>query len=95
MKIRLPDCVWPVNAELGEGPVWHAAKNAVYFVDIKGRYSHRLSVATGLDRVEGVVAGRASAAAAAAGGRPLFVSLARAGAAAGAVSMGLRAMNGT
>jgi sugar lactone lactonase YvrE len=48
MNIRLPECVWPVNAELGEGPVWHAAENAVYFVDIKGRHIHRLSVATGL-----------------------------------------------
>jgi xylono-1,5-lactonase len=47
MKVRLPVCVWPVNAELGEGPVWQAEENAAYFVDIKGRHIHRLSVATG------------------------------------------------
>jgi sugar lactone lactonase YvrE len=47
MKVRLPACVWPVNAELGEGPVWQAAENAVYFVDIKGRNIHRLTVTTG------------------------------------------------
>lgn len=47
MKVRLPECVWPVNAELGEGPLWQAAENAVYFVDIKGRNLHRLSVVTG------------------------------------------------
>jgi sugar lactone lactonase YvrE len=47
MKVRLPECVWPVNAELGEGPLWQAAENAVYFVDIKGRHIHRLTVDTG------------------------------------------------
>lgn len=47
MKVRLPLCAWPVNAELGEGPVWQAAENAVYFVDIKGRKIHRLTVTTG------------------------------------------------
>jgi sugar lactone lactonase YvrE len=47
MKVRLPACVWPVNAELGEGPLWQAAENAVYFVDIKGRHIHRLTVDTG------------------------------------------------
>ena len=47
MNIRLPVCVWPVNAELGEGPVWLAEENAVYFVDIKGHHVHRLTPATG------------------------------------------------
>jgi D-xylonolactonase len=47
MKVLLPACVWPVYAELGEGPVWQAAENAVYFVDIKGRHIHRLMVSTG------------------------------------------------
>jgi D-xylonolactonase len=36
-----PECVWPVAAQLGEGPVWLAAEEAVYFVDIKGRAIHR------------------------------------------------------
>jgi D-xylonolactonase len=47
MNIRIPVCVWPVGAELGEGPVWRAEENAVYFVDIKGRHIHRLSVDSG------------------------------------------------
>jgi xylono-1,5-lactonase len=47
MNIRLPVCVWPVAAELGEGTVWRAEENALYFVDIKGRRIHRLSVASG------------------------------------------------
>ena len=37
----LPECVWPLGAELGEGPVWHAAEAALYFVDIKGHQIHR------------------------------------------------------
>jgi xylono-1,5-lactonase len=47
MKSTTPVCVWPVAAELGEGPVWQAGEDAVYFVDIKGRKLHRLVVATG------------------------------------------------
>jgi xylono-1,5-lactonase len=50
MKVRLPVCVWPVNAELAEGPLWQAAENAVYFVDIKGRHIHRLTLSTGETR---------------------------------------------
>lgn len=34
-----PQCIWPVEAELGEGAMWHAASRSIYFVDIKG---HRL-----------------------------------------------------
>ncbi|NHZ90760.1 SMP-30/gluconolactonase/LRE family protein [Massilia sp. CCM 8733] len=36
-----PVCLWPVGAELGEGPLWHAASESVYFVDIRGRRLHR------------------------------------------------------
>jgi D-xylonolactonase len=36
-----PVCLWPVAAELGEGPLWHAASRSVYFVDIRGRQIHR------------------------------------------------------
>lgn len=36
-----PECIWPVGAKLGEGPVWHADEGMLYFVDIKGRRLHR------------------------------------------------------
>jgi len=34
------ECVWPVAAELGEGPLWSAAEQALWFVDIKGCFIH-------------------------------------------------------
>lgn len=34
-------CLCPVGAELGEGPLWHAASGSVYFVDIRARRIHR------------------------------------------------------
>ena len=39
--VTQPECVWPVGAQLGEGPCWSAAEEAVWFVDIKGRAIHR------------------------------------------------------
>jgi D-xylonolactonase len=39
-------CVWPVAAELGEGPVWSASDDTLWFVDIKGRRIHRFDPAT-------------------------------------------------
>ncbi len=42
-----PECVWPLGAELGEGPVWSAAEQAVWFVDIKGCAIHRYHEPTG------------------------------------------------
>lgn len=44
------DCVWPLAAELGEGPVWSAAEAALWFVDIKGRRIHRYDAASGQGR---------------------------------------------
>lgn len=41
MNHSFPVCVWPVAAELGEGPLWHATEQALYFVDIKGHAIHR------------------------------------------------------
>jgi D-xylonolactonase len=41
MSTHQPVCLWPVGAELGEGPLWHAASGSVYFVDIRGRQIHR------------------------------------------------------
>jgi len=36
-----PRCIWPLAAELGEGPIWLADEQALYFVDIKGQNIHR------------------------------------------------------
>ena len=33
--------MWPLGAELGEGPVWSEREAALWFVDIKGRALHR------------------------------------------------------
>jgi sugar lactone lactonase YvrE len=46
----VPDCVWDLKAELGEGPVWSAAERAVWFTDIKGRRIHRFDTVTGEGR---------------------------------------------
>jgi len=43
-------CIWPVGAELGEGPVWLAAEDAVWFVDIKGPRIHRYHADSGETR---------------------------------------------
>lgn len=37
----------PVQATLGEGPVWVGRENALWFVDIKSRHIHRVDPATG------------------------------------------------
>ncbi len=36
-------CIWPVRAILGEGPLWSAREQAIYFVDIKKPALHRYS----------------------------------------------------
>ncbi|MBB3062403.1 SMP-30/gluconolactonase/LRE family protein [Microbulbifer rhizosphaerae] len=36
-----PECVWPAAATLGEGPVWVAREQALYWVDIKRSVLHR------------------------------------------------------
>jgi len=43
--VTKPECVWPLAAELGEGPVWLESEQALYFVDIKGQNIHRWSEA--------------------------------------------------
>ena len=43
-------CVWPLGAELGEGPIWLPADKAVWFVDIKGHKVHRYQPDTGAQR---------------------------------------------
>jgi sugar lactone lactonase YvrE len=44
------ECVWPIGAVLGEGPVWSAAEQALWFVDIKAPAIHRYHPATGEKR---------------------------------------------
>ena len=41
-----PECIWPLGAELGEGPVWSKSDKAVYFVDIKRKHVHRYATQT-------------------------------------------------
>jgi D-xylonolactonase len=44
------ECVWPVGAILGEGPVWSVAEQALWFVDIKAPAIHRFHPASGAQR---------------------------------------------
>jgi hypothetical protein len=43
-------CVWQIPALLGEGPLWVAQENALYWVDILQRQVHRLEPASGHQR---------------------------------------------
>jgi sugar lactone lactonase YvrE len=40
------DCVWPLGALLGEGPLWAEDEGALWFTDIEGRALHRYHPAT-------------------------------------------------
>jgi sugar lactone lactonase YvrE len=42
-----PEVVWPLAAELGEGPVWVQRDRALWFVDIKKHQVHRFDPASG------------------------------------------------
>ena len=44
------ECVWPVGAVLGEGPMWSAGDSTLWFVDIKGRRLHAFNESTGKTR---------------------------------------------
>jgi sugar lactone lactonase YvrE len=44
------ECVWPVAAVLGEGPMWSAPDDTLWFVDIKGSRIHAFSERTGATR---------------------------------------------
>ena len=46
-SLETPECVWPVQASLGEGPFWSATENAVWFVDIFGKQIHRFEPVAG------------------------------------------------
>ncbi|WUR14988.1 SMP-30/gluconolactonase/LRE family protein [[Empedobacter] haloabium] len=41
-KSAAPTCVWPLGAELGEGPLWHAAQQRLFFVNLVGNALHAL-----------------------------------------------------
>jgi xylono-1,5-lactonase len=45
-----PECVWPVAAKLGEGPLWSVREQVLWFVDIKQNHIHRFDPATGAKR---------------------------------------------
>jgi sugar lactone lactonase YvrE len=40
-------CEWPVCAELGEGPLWVAEQDRIYFVDLKSGMVHALDTVNG------------------------------------------------
>ncbi|RFP14996.1 MULTISPECIES: SMP-30/gluconolactonase/LRE family protein [unclassified Duganella] len=40
-------CIWEAGAELGEGPLWVAEQNRLYFVDLKNRMLHALDAGNG------------------------------------------------
>jgi sugar lactone lactonase YvrE len=42
-----PTCVWDLQATLGEGPIWIASEQALWFVDIKSHKVHRFHPETG------------------------------------------------
>ena len=41
------ECVWPLKADLGEGPFWSAPESALWFVDILEKQIHRFEPGTG------------------------------------------------
>jgi len=44
---REVECVWPLAAQLGEGPMWAGDEQALWFVDIKNKHIHRLDEQSG------------------------------------------------
>jgi len=44
------ECVWEIEASLGEGPLWVAQEQAVYWVDIFNNKVHRYSLAGGAQK---------------------------------------------
>jgi sugar lactone lactonase YvrE len=44
------ECVWPAGATLGEGPLWSAREQALYWVDIKAPALHRWEPGSGARR---------------------------------------------
>jgi len=50
VSASVPRNVWPLAAELGEGPVWVQRDRALWFVDIKKQQVHRYDPASGARR---------------------------------------------
>lgn len=48
--IDTPRLLVPAHAILGEGPIWHVAEQALYWLDIKGLLVHRYDPADGASR---------------------------------------------
>ncbi len=53
MSFSQPECVWPVETMLGEGPLWVPSERALWFVDIKKHHIHRFDPATGAKKTCG------------------------------------------
>ena len=49
-KPQAVECIWPIEAKLGEGPFWSAAENALWFVDIFSNQIHRFDPVGGVGR---------------------------------------------
>lgn len=47
---EIPQCVWQLDATLGEGPIWSSAERCLWFVDIKQQQIHRFDPAAGASR---------------------------------------------
>jgi D-xylonolactonase len=45
-----PHSLWPIGAELGEGPLWQQSEQALYFVDIRGQRIYRCAADGSLRR---------------------------------------------
>lgn len=43
-------CLWEAGAQLGEGPLWVAEQNRLYFVDLKNQTLHAIDVGNGARR---------------------------------------------
>lgn len=45
--MNTPECIWDAHARLGEGPLWSAREQALYWVDILGHRLYRYSLTEG------------------------------------------------
>ncbi|NIR40501.1 MAG: SMP-30/gluconolactonase/LRE family protein [Actinobacteria bacterium] len=68
------DCVLPAAARLGECPLWSAADECLYWIDIEGRRVHRYDPATGIDESRDTVGRPGSLAATGERGRLLLAT---------------------